>query len=90
MCAIYSYYGEEDTERLLGFILAGSRSRRSFLVYACADWGAFSGAFGRSIKSLGEEFGEYTLIMYRYAKKYYKKCVSLKEKINSRSDKASS
>ena len=23
--------------------------------------------------SLGEEFGEYTLIMYRYAKKYYKK-----------------
>ena len=23
--------------------------------------------------SLGEEFGEYTLIMYRYAKLYYKK-----------------
>ena len=23
--------------------------------------------------SLGEEFGEYTIIMYRYAKRYYKK-----------------
>ena len=24
--------------------------------------------------ALGEEFGEYTIIMYRYAKHFYKKC----------------
>ena len=92
MCAIYSYYGEEDTERLLRLYLCREpEPEELFMVYACAGLGGFLWSLWAVYKkALGEEFGEYTLIMYRYAKKYYKKCVSLKEKINSRSDKASS
>ena len=49
--------------------------RRTCLrVYANAALGGFLWCLWAVYKSiLGDEFGEYTIIMYRYAKKYYRK-----------------
>ena len=45
-----------------------------FIAYADAALGGFLWCFWAVYKaSLGDEFGEYTIIMYRYAKRYYKK-----------------
>ncbi len=76
MCAIYSYYGEEDMERLFRLYLGREpRQDERFALYACAALGGFLWSLWAVYKkALGEEFGEYTLIMYRYAKTYYKKC----------------
>lgn len=75
MCAIYSYYDEEQMERLLRSYLQGEPSDQElFAVYAYAALGGFLWCLWAVYKSaLGDEFGEYTIIMYRYAKKYYKK-----------------
>ena len=44
------------------------------VIYSYIALGGFLWALWAVYKaSLGEEFGKYTLIMYRYAKKYYKK-----------------
>lgn len=75
MCAIYSCYGEEETDRLLKLYLKREPSREErFITYAYAALGGFLWSLWAVYKSvLGEEFGEYTIIMYRYAKKYYRK-----------------
>lgn len=75
MCAIYSCYGEEETERLLRLYLKREPSRdERFITYAYAALGGLLWSLWAVYKSvLGEEFGEYTIIMYRYAKKYYRK-----------------
>lgn len=75
MCAIYSYYDEEQMERLFRSYLQGEPSKDDyFAVYAYAALGGFLWCLWAVYKSvLGEEFGEYTIIMYRYAKKYYRK-----------------
>lgn len=76
MCAIYSYYGEEEMERLFRLYLGREPKKDElFALYACAALGGFLWCLWAVYKkALGEEFGEYTLIMYRYAKNYYKKC----------------
>ena len=81
MCAIYSYYNEEETDRLIELYLDREPEREErFVVYACAALGGFLWCLWAVFKSsLGEEFGEYTLIMYRYAKRYYKKLKLLGE-----------
>ena len=49
----------------------------AFAVRAYAALGGFLWSLWAVYKSaLGEEFGEYTIIMYRYAKQYYKKLSS--------------
>ncbi len=75
MCAIYSYYEEEQTEKLLELYLQRRPDdRERFITYADAALGGFLWCLWAVYKaSLGEEFGEYTIIMYRYAKRYYKK-----------------
>lgn len=75
MCAIYSYYDGEMMEKLLGAYLQGEPSQEErFAVYAYAALGGFLWSLWAVYKSvLGDEFGEYTIIMYRYAKKYYRK-----------------
>ena len=75
MCAIYSYYNEEDMERLFRLYLRREPSEDElFALYANAALGGFLWCLWAVYKSfLGEEFGEYTIIMYRYAKKYYSK-----------------
>ena len=75
MCAIYSYYDEEEMEKLLRLYLRREPSEdERFAVYANAALGGFLWSLWAVYKSaLGDEFGEYTIIMYRYAKKYYRK-----------------
>ncbi|MCH1951777.1 phosphocholine cytidylyltransferase/choline kinase family protein [Enterocloster sp. OA13] len=75
MCAIYSYYDEADMEKLLAIYLQREPTKDEyFAVYAYAALGGFLWSLWAVYKSaLGDEFGEYTIIMYRYAKKYYRK-----------------
>ena len=79
MCAIYSYYNEEEMDRLTELYLGRMASdEERLVVYAYAALGGFLWSLWAVYKSaLGEEFGEYTLIMYRYAKNYYKKLLRL-------------
>ena len=75
MCAIYSYYDEAATEKLMQIYFGREpETEERKIVYSYIALGGFLWALWAVYKaSLGEEFGEYTLIMYRYAKTYYKK-----------------
>ena len=75
MCAIYSYYNEEEVEKLIRIYLGHEPSdEERFVYYSYIALGGFLWCLWAVYKSsVGEEFGDYTLIMYRYAKKYYKK-----------------
>ncbi len=76
MCAIYSYYDEEQADDLIRIYLEREPSdEERFTVYAYMALGGFLWSLWAVYKAaLGDEFGEYTIIMYRYAKNYYKKC----------------
>ena len=65
----------EDMERLFRLYLRREPSEDElFALYANAALGGFLWCLWAVYKSiLGDEFGEYTIIMYRYAKKYYRK-----------------
>ena len=75
MCAIYSYYDEAAAEKLMEFYFEREATElERMIVYSYMALGGFLWALWAVYKaSLGEEFGEYTLIMYRYAKQYYRK-----------------
>lgn len=75
MAAIYSYYNEQDVDRLMETYLKHiPTDEERFVVYAYIALGGFLWSLWAVYKSaIGEEFGEYTLIMYRYAKTYYRK-----------------
>ena len=75
MSAIYVYYQEDQTEKLMELYFGRPASQEErMVVYAYMALGGFLWALWAVYKaSMGEEFGEYTLIMYRYAKHYYKK-----------------
>lgn len=75
MCAIYVYYTEEQMNQLAELYLERpADDEERMVIYSYAALGGFLWALWAIYKaSLGEEFGEYTLIMYRYAKDYYKK-----------------
>lgn len=79
MCAIYSYYSEEEADRLIRIYLEREPvAEERFTVYAYMALGGFLWSLWAVYKAaLGEEFGEYTIIMYRYAKDYYKKCCEI-------------
>ena len=80
MCGIYSYYTEEQMDGLLRLYLERDPSEEErFAVYAYAALGGFLWALWAVYKSMeGREFGEYTLIMYHYAKQYYRKILRLR------------
>ena len=75
MCAIYSYYNEEQTDRLIELYLERKPEKDELTaVYSYVALGGFLWSLWAVYKShIGEEFGEYTLIMYRYAKRYYQR-----------------
>jgi thiamine kinase-like enzyme len=81
MCAIYSYYNEEEINRLLHIYLHREpKAEERFIYYSYIALGGFLWCLWAVYKSsLGEEFGEYTLIMYRYAKNYYRKIITAPE-----------
>jgi CTP:phosphocholine cytidylyltransferase-like protein/thiamine kinase-like enzyme len=74
MCAIYSYYTKEETEKLMALYLGASPSAEErTVIYSYMALGGFLWTLWAVYKSnLGETFGDYTLVMYRYAKDYYK------------------
>ena len=78
MCAIYSYYNEDEVEKLFSVYLGHEASpEERFVYYSYIALGGFLWCLWAVYKSsVGEEFGDYTLIMYRYAKNYYKKVIS--------------
>ncbi len=75
MCAIFSYYNNEDSEKLLSTYLRREPTpEEKFVFYACMALGGFLWSLWAVYKAaLGSEYGDYTLIMYRYAKEYYRK-----------------
>lgn len=77
MCAIYSYYDDEAVDHLIEIYFGRKPTEEERLViYSYIALGGFLWALWAVYKSaVGDEFGEYTLIMYRYAKRYYKKCI---------------
>lgn len=74
MSAIYSYYNREQTDRLIDLYLEHPASpEERAIIYSYVALGGFLWTLWAIYKSaLGDEFGEYTLIMYRYAKQYYR------------------
>lgn len=81
MCAIYSYYNDAEAENLLSVYLGRqANSEERFVYYSYIALGGFLWCLWAVYKSsIGEEFGEYTLTMYRYAKNYYKKIITSPE-----------
>lgn len=79
MSAIYVYYQEEQVETLMQFYFDRPASQEErMIVYGYMALGGFLWSLWAVYKaSMGEEFGEYTLIMYRYAKRYYKKMTAI-------------
>lgn len=82
MCAIYSYYSESDTDTLIQIYFdywnRSATEEELLVIYAYMALGGFLWSLWAVYKSaVGEEFGEYTLIMYRYAKRYYRKVKKL-------------
>ena len=75
MCGIYSYYSEEEMDRLLECYLERTPSEEErFVTYAYAALGGFLWCLWAIYKSMeGVEFSDYTIVMYHYAKQYYKK-----------------
>lgn len=75
MFAIYSYYEEEQLLKLMSLYFDRPASDEEKLrIYTYVALSGFLWALWAEYKaSLGEEFGDYTLKMYRYAKDYYKK-----------------
>ena len=75
MCSIYSYYNEDEIKQLMELYFdRPAVTREQKITYAYVALGGFLWSLWAIYKStLGEEFGEYTIIMYRYAKKYHEK-----------------
>ena len=75
MSAIYSYYNENEASTLLHIYLGREATPEEKFVYdAYIALGGFLWCLWAVYKSsIGEEFGEYTILMYRYAKEYYKR-----------------
>jgi len=83
MCSIYSYYNEEEIEWLIEIYLGRKATQEErTVVYSYVALGGFLWSLWAIYKSsLGVEFGDYTLIMYRYAKNYYKKLKNITYKV---------
>ena len=81
MCSIYSYYSQEELDHLLEEYLQHAPSgEERFVTYAYAALGGFLWALWAVFKSMeGREFGDYTIVMYRYAKQFYKKIITAPE-----------
>ena len=79
MFAIYSYYDEAQTSRLIELYFGRAAKKDELLrIYSYIALSGFLWALWAEYKSsIGEEFGDYTLRMYRYAKDYYKKVQEL-------------
>ena len=74
MCAIYSYYTREQAEQLTAFYFGRKPTEEEQrIVFRYMALGGFLWALWAVYKSnCGKSFGDYTLVMYRYAKDFRK------------------
>ncbi len=81
MFAIYAYYDEAKLNHIIRTYLDREPSHSELVrIYTYVALSGFLWTLWSEYKAaLGEEFGEYILIMYRYAKDYYKKVKALLE-----------
>ena len=77
MCSIYSYYTLDEGLSLLKLYLEREPTREELLrFFSYMALGGFLWALWAVYKAnVGQEFGEYTIIMYRYAKNCYRKII---------------
>ena len=78
MCAIYSYYTKEEANALLESYLKRQPTDCEYKkLYAYMALSGYLWALWTVYKSnIGEEFGEYSLKMYRYAKDFFVEAMS--------------
>ena len=78
MYIIYAYYDEAEADRLIEvYLWRKPTDEEQLVIYSYIALGGFLWAVWAVYKkSLGEEFGDYCITMYRYAKTYYKKICS--------------
>lgn len=78
MCAIYSYYTKEEADALLESYLKRQPTACEYKkLYAYMALSGYLWALWTVYKSnIGEEFGEYSLKMYRYAKDFFVEAMS--------------
>lgn len=78
MCAIYSYYSLDQAYDLLcSYLDREPTVKEQLILYSYMALGGFLWALWAVYKSnIGQEFGEYTIVMYRYAKTCYRKVIS--------------
>lgn len=79
MCAIYSYYDKSQANELLKSYLQREPSNDEYKkLYAYMALSGYLWALWTVYKAnVGEEFGEYSLKMYRYAKDFFKEVIKL-------------
>ena len=79
MCSIYSYFDEDQMLHLLKLYLQREPDLEEIcVVYAYAALGGFLWSLWAVYKSVvGQEFGDYTIKMYRYAKTSFRKLCEL-------------
>ena len=79
MCAIYSYYDKSQADKLLKSYLQRDPSiDECKKLYAYMALSGYLWALWTVYKAnVGEEFGEYSLKMYRYAKDFFKEVMKL-------------
>lgn len=83
MCAIYSYYSQQQAENLLKIMLGKQPNLQElFRLYSYMSLGGLIWTLWVLYKQeSGADFGDYILKMYRYAKDYYKKAMEIYETI---------
>lgn len=74
MFSIYSFYDREQIDDLIDIYFNGSCDKNTRLKIYCyiAVGGLLWSNWCEYKRTLGVEFGEYSLRQYRYAKEYYK------------------
>lgn len=79
MCAVYSYYSFDEGLSLLEIYLERTPTKEEeFVLIASMALSGFLWSLWAIYKSnLGEEFGEYTITMYRYGKQGYSRLLPL-------------
>ncbi len=83
MFAIYTGYNKEQLDKLIDIYFEGACSEENRIKIYCyvACCGLLWSNWCEYKRNLGVEFGEYSLLQYRYAKEYYKKAKKRMEKL---------
>ncbi|WP_207308558.1 phosphotransferase [Bacillus timonensis] len=85
MIYIYGQYDENQLEKILSYYFGegGPTQEERLRIYIYVALGGLLWSLWALYKqSLGVKFGDYTLNMYRYSKKYYKKSMDLMGEMN--------